>query len=162
MNTTHPQRISVHQPSTPPYPSREFQKTFIGSMSTFKKRTIKRCEQMIKKENIIKKKKKKKLRMCKQKCFPFLPLGQFPRPTIRTTSSNCWSSSGLHLLDKAKGKKRKKKTKKCKQKHKKDEQKPCIKLFNLSPLQKILVKASLITLITMNRCALGLKTNRNK
>ena len=39
-------------------------------MSTFKKRTIKRCEQMIKKENTIKKKKKKKLRMCKMFSFP--------------------------------------------------------------------------------------------
>ena len=142
MNTTHPQRISVHQPSTPPYPSREFQKTFIGSMSTFKKRTIKRCEQMIKKENTIKKKKKKKLRMCKQKCFPFLPLGQFPRPTIRTTSSNCWSSSGLHLLDKAKGKKEKRKQKSANKNIKKMNKNLALNCFNrktFAPFYRCLV-----------------------
>lgn len=143
MNTTHPQRISVHQPSTPPYPSREFQKTFLGSMSTFKKRTIKRCEQMIKKENTIKKKKKKKkLRMCKQICFPFLPLGQFPRPTIRTTSSNCWSSSGLHLLDKAKGKKEKRKQKSANKNIKKMNKNLALNCFNrktFAPFYRCLV-----------------------
>ena len=143
MNTTHPQRISVHQPSTPPNPSREFQKTFIGSMSTFKKRTIKRCEQMIKKENTIKKKKKKKkLRMCKQICFPFLPLGQFPRPTIRTTSSNCWSSSGLHLLDKAKGKKEKRKQKSANKNIKKMNKNLALNCFNrktFAPFYRCLV-----------------------
>lgn len=142
MNTTHSQRISVHQPSTPPYPSREFKKTFIGSMSTLKKRTIKRCEQMIKKENTIKKKKKKKLRMCKQKCFPFLPLGQFPRPTIRTTSSNCWSSSGLHLLDKAKGKKEKRKQKSANKNIKKMNKNLALNCFNrktFAPFYRCLV-----------------------
>lgn len=110
-------------------------------MSTFKKRTIKRCEQMIKKENTIKKK-KKKLRMCKQKCFPFLPLGQFPRPTIRTTSSNCWSSSGLHLLDKAKGKKEKRKQKSANKNIKKMNKNLALNCFNwktFAPFYRCLV-----------------------
>lgn len=111
-------------------------------MSTFKKRTIKRCEQMIKKENTIKKKKKKKLRMWKQICFPFLPLGQFPRPTIRTTSSNCWSSSGLHLLDKAKGKKEKRKQKSANKNIKKMNKHLALNCFNrktFAPFYRCLV-----------------------
>ena len=40
-------------------------------MSTFKKRTIKRCEQMIKKENTIKKKKKKEIENVQTNMFSF-------------------------------------------------------------------------------------------
>lgn len=68
--------------------------------------------------------------MWKQKCFPFLPLGQFPRPTIRTTSSNCWSSSGLHLLDKAKGKKEKRKQKSANKNIKKMNKNLALNCFN--------------------------------
>ena len=80
--------------------------------------------------------------MCKQKCFPFLPLGQFPRPTIRTTSSNCWSSSGLHLLDKAKGKKEKRKQKSANKNIKKMNKNLALNCFNrktFAPFYRCLV-----------------------